>query len=166
MTGFFRRDDMDQLMIADMDVPLTYHQLVHRGRHGVIRMTQLRRWQVIQMCRQRSPENHTDMIATQLLGRNSTRICLTTRLVLVEKPTSLYHTKSTLIYPIYRASTSDTMDPRPSLVHRNVEADQAVLSGRVRRVTGAVVVVVVVVRQAGREILVRIVMEGNFRIRD
>lgn len=95
--GSFRIDDMDQLMIADMDVPLTYHQLVHRDRHGVIRMTQLRRWQVIQMCRQRTPENHTDIIATQLLGRNFTRICLTTHLVLVEKPISRYHTKSTLI---------------------------------------------------------------------
>lgn len=54
------------------------------------------------------------------------------------------------------------MDPRPSLVYRNVEADQAVLNGRVRRVTGAAVVV----KQAGRDILVRIVQEGSFRIHD
>lgn len=53
------------------------------------------------------------------------------------------------------------MDPRPSLVYRNVEADQAVLNGRVRRVTEAAVV-----KQAGRDILVRIVQEGSFRIHD
>lgn len=52
------------------------------------------------------------------------------------------------------------MDRRPSLVHRNVEADQAVLTGRVHRVMGAVV------RQAGRDISAPIVLEGNFRIRD
>lgn len=50
------------------------------------------------------------------------------------------------------------MDRRLNIVHQNVEADQAVLIGRVRRVMGAVA------RQAGRDILVRIVLEGNFPI--
>lgn len=163
MTVSFPSGDMVQLMIADMDVPLTCHQLVHRDRHGVIRMTRLRRWQMIQIHRQITPEKHTDIIAMQLLGHSLTRICLTTRLVPVEKPTSHYRTRSTLIlWPIYRAYTSSTMDRRPSLVHRNVKGDLAVLNGRVRRVTGAVVVV----RQAGRDILARIVLEGNFRIHD
>jgi hypothetical protein len=50
------------------------------------------------------------------------------------------------------------MDRRLNIEHRNVEADQAVLIGRVRQVMGAVA------RQAGRDILVRIVLEGNFPI--
>jgi hypothetical protein len=158
MTVSFPSDDMGRLMSADMDVLLICHQLAHRDRHGVIRMMRLRRWQMIQTRLQITPESHTDIIAMQPLGRSFTRICLTTRLVLVEKPISHYPTRSILICQIYRAYTSSTMDRRPSLVHRNVQADQAVLIGRVRRAMGAVV------RQAGRDISVRIVLDGNFPI--